>query len=611
VTDGVTNGEPILFAIYARKPDEGPLLSKTPTTDLLLGFDLLLPDLPEDHTIEIAGDAYFKFPLATETQPGVLCLATADEATNGSNGEKAITPATLKRAHSLASADGTNESAVIVDEGGNLGVGTTSPTQTLHVRGDSADNDGLTVENAGGGNPQLRFMVGGAEKAAITLMKAWEKDSYSGLAVSDGVENLINIREGNVGIGTSNPGSNKLKVEGNTAITGDLLSLKGDKPVLKIWGQRSDDNATIQLRETPEGKYGFDLKYIGIRDNKFYVESYNNGQSKGKHLTIVRDSGNVGIGTTNPDKAKLHVNGSVSRNISDYAFYERHSSPNVFGNYAEKVGVENGSATNNYSIYASNFVIGKGFHSFSDKRNKEVIEISNPENDLETLMKIEITDYTLKYPTDGDKKNKKVIGQQVRSVFPQAVNLSIDTVNDIMQKAFIDDTVVLLDNHGLQAGERINVVFEDDDSENVVEILTTSADSFTISESHQGGAFILGREVDDFHNVDYDAISMLTVSAVQALAEGAAKKQEEIDQLKSCVRSLEHEVQRIQSDQAVLTQQDAGRRPIEAALKGLRSAIFNGYRALADACSKGPATRQYASKAQSAAKAMGTAQPKS
>ncbi|QQO52627.1 MAG: hypothetical protein N838_03820 [Thiohalocapsa sp. PB-PSB1] len=130
VTGGVANGEPVLFAIYAREPDEGPLLSKTPTTDLLLAFDLLLPDLPEDHTIDIAADTYFDFPLATETQPGVLCLATSQEVTDGSNGEKAITPATLRRAHSLASADGTNESAVIVDAAGKVGIGTSEPLRT-------------------------------------------------------------------------------------------------------------------------------------------------------------------------------------------------------------------------------------------------------------------------------------------------------------------------------------------------------------------------------------------------------------------------------------------------------------------------------------------------
>ncbi|NEO16527.1 MULTISPECIES: hypothetical protein [unclassified Moorena] len=107
---------------------------------------------------------------------------------------------------------------------------------------------------------------------------------------------FINSSNGNVGIGTDCP---KAKLE-----------IKGDQPVLKIWGQRCNDNATIQLREYTGCNWGFDLKYIGSSEKKLYIESYSNCVSKGKHLTIVSESGNVGIGTTCPD-AKLEVKGNL------------------------------------------------------------------------------------------------------------------------------------------------------------------------------------------------------------------------------------------------------------------------------------------------------------
>ena len=131
---------------------------------------------------------------------------------------------------------------------------------------------------------------------------------------------------GCVGIGTDEPqaklhvkslsGVDGLKVEGDTAIEGDLLVLKGDNPVLKIWKESdSATSATIQLREQTYG--GFDLKYDGS-NHKFHVESYGIQGLKGKHLTIERESGNVGIGTTNPGSNKLKVEGktAIAGNLS-------------------------------------------------------------------------------------------------------------------------------------------------------------------------------------------------------------------------------------------------------------------------------------------------------
>ena len=85
---------------------------------------------------------------------------------------------------------------------GRLGLGTAAPTQRLHVVDSSAGNIGVTIQNVGAGQPQLRFLdSGGAERAALTYVPSDES-----LRVFLTGANRLWIRaDGNVGVGASNP----------------------------------------------------------------------------------------------------------------------------------------------------------------------------------------------------------------------------------------------------------------------------------------------------------------------------------------------------------------------------------------------------------------------
>jgi hypothetical protein len=129
-------------------------------------------------------------------------------------------------------------------------------------------------------------------------------------------------------------------------------------------------------------------------------------------------------------------------------------------------------------------------------------------------MNVEVTDYRYKDTfAKGAEAQKKVIAQQVKKVFPQATSMHTDVVPDVYQTATIRDGWVTLATD-LRKGERVKLVA--DGQEGVHEVLEVGAGQFrTDFKPKDGAIFVYGREVKDFLTVDYDAITMLNVSATQ------------------------------------------------------------------------------------------------
>jgi hypothetical protein len=131
-------------------------------------------------------------------------------------------------------------------------------------------------------------------------------------------------------------------------------------------------------------------------------------------------------------------------------------------------------------------------------------------------MGIAVTDYHLKDKVaNGKGPQKKVIAQQVETVYPQAVNQTTDVVPDIYQKATAKDGWVVLATD-LKKGDRVKLI--GDKEHGVHEVLEIAESKFRTDFKAEGNVFVYGREVNDFRAVDYDAIAMLNVSATQELA---------------------------------------------------------------------------------------------
>ncbi len=144
----------------------------------------------------------------------------------------------------------------------------------------------------------------------------------------------------------------------------------------------------------------------------------------------------------------------------------------------------------------------------------------------------------------GDRMSKKVIAQQLKEVYPLAINQSsaLQAVPNIYQAATIDNyssgqlTVSLAkeiaNNKYIYTGSTCRILMYSADSsqhEARGRIVSIEGNKLRLDfgehadfSGYDKKIFIYGTEVNDFLTVDYDAISMLNVSATQELARKVA-----------------------------------------------------------------------------------------
>jgi len=170
-----------------------------------------------------------------------------------------------------------NANRMAIDGSGNVGIGTTSPAESLDIAGGSIRIGNSKIRHSGsGGSWDMAF------------------ETYSG-----GYFERMRIDSvGNVGVGTTSPdiysfGGKILSVNGGTSYTN--LVLAGDTNTGIAFGTSSARLGQITMDSTN----GLTL--------------YSQGTGNGQTMTLDR-SGDVGIGTTSP-ATKLHVHSSGSPEI--------------------------------------------------------------------------------------------------------------------------------------------------------------------------------------------------------------------------------------------------------------------------------------------------------
>lgn len=357
---------------------------------------------------------------------------------------------------SLALSARENTSDFVLTNGGNVGIGTSSPSQLLEVyKSQNASTNLLVRNDNSGASAETYLNVSNGTYLTAIGTRGTGTAAYNSLDTSSGMLNYngntsltINATDanavikfttnnftermritsgGNVGIGTSSP------VVSN--ITGTSLSLlqvtnSGGNGQVRVGGSSAGVGLTLDYNNssfttsTIRSQYGsssndaamyLDSGFIAFRTGTSFTErmritsggflkASNNGTyysvTSGYHELISNNVGNTTavISNTSSDPYGLFINLTVD--------------PNNASNYIIK-GYSTNSGISLYTIFSNGTTSGR-----SDIRLKK--NITNATSKLDSLMKLRVVNYEWKESLNGTKEIG-LIAQEVEEVFPNLV----------------------------------------------------------------------------------------------------------------------------------------------------------------------------------------------
>jgi hypothetical protein len=217
-----------------------------------------------------------------------------------------------------------------IDTSGNVGIGTTAPSQLLHVYSKANPANGYNGQLQVGGNlnttNDIYLSVGVSQSSAYAFLQAADANV--------GTEPIIlEPQGGNVGIGTTSP----TNIASQSGITGARF--------LNLYDNTTSEDFRLAIQGNSSAK--IDMVHLGAGADAKWMQIYNAGGAltfrsvkddgsalvTNNILVLQNSNGNVGIGYTGPSE-KLAVNGNVA--IGDTSahstgqLYVANANPTVF-----------------------------------------------------------------------------------------------------------------------------------------------------------------------------------------------------------------------------------------------------------------------------------------
>ncbi len=194
--------------------------------------------------------------------------------------------------HALDADDGNPTDAVYVDNNGNVGVGTTNPSATLHLK--DASNSLLRLEST-------------ASSGAYPFISFYQPTAYAAFIQAKNTDfSLLNIQAGKFTLGTNNADRLTISSAGNVGIG---ISIPHNR--LQIHSGTANTYLNIQNQTSGTGSNdGLEIALTGINA---LLKNQEDGDlilaTDSGYDMVIEDGGEIGIGISNPEHI-LHVSGS-------------------------------------------------------------------------------------------------------------------------------------------------------------------------------------------------------------------------------------------------------------------------------------------------------------
>lgn len=318
---------------------------------------------------------------------------------------------------------------------GNVGIGTTSPSQKLHVSG--IGDTKAHVATSGSGNPAILLDASGVNNSELFV----NRTDAGHLYINTGGTTRMVIRSdnGNVGIGTTRPIA--LVHSSGRSDSGRIETFRGENTgnidfSVNVFGKGYTTRpSTVQL-----GVNNADGNIALVIDNKNVIEAgtSNNG-------LFIKSGGNVGIGTANPGR-RLHVNGDgsiddfvrlsidgqsqnwdigIGKTVAPGAFFIARAGTSRDFNIDSNGNVGIGVTGPQFKLQVNGKVCADGYDCISDARYKQnITTIPNALDKITHLRGVSFNWRQEEFPELNFSKGRNLgfIAQEIKEVLPEVVS---------------------------------------------------------------------------------------------------------------------------------------------------------------------------------------------
>ncbi len=293
---------------------------------------------------------------------------------------------------------------------GRLGIGTTNPSQLLHVQGNCLINNDLIINGSSnftnmGVAGKLTITQAANDNGLVVNQTGAVNDTVVVLITNAGTGPSLVVNTGRVGIGVTNPSAtlhvngnvlvdNNLTVNGTTTVintevtTADMLEInQNDNQVaLSINQTEAGNSATVMTLHNAGTGYALliDNGRVGIGTatptrtlDVVGTGAFSGNLSAGGDFNI---TGNLGVGTTTANNSKVHIIGpwasshstvkiqsNEPSNITGVGFYDNAGARKGIVNWDPSYGMQISTDSGSDNIFLSSNRVGIGSSSPSQK----------------------------------------------------------------------------------------------------------------------------------------------------------------------------------------------------------------------------------------------------